>query len=420
MEYDSLQDSILGRQGSDGVSESEIAAAAWRKLLGDLPKDFYESVSYEGRAAIRQALDREIRLMCSDKQKAQGEFEKLSASGGTSGDRLQEAEHAKVAWENVTSFDTYKTYCLTAEAQARQERFHDAEVKKVCEEDMAYLPAVLKKHYWETDLDYLQEAYHKWVESRAYRVFAGHHYRYADIKQEHRDKLLEEWQYEMSKLREQEIDIDRTDDAALSELDDGARTADAGSREPFDSEHAEVQNDRHEGVDSQVINSRTFQESTVREHSDRSYTVEREAASGSGVTSSQAESSQRLTDIQERVANWWNREHGKALFGTEVYVVDYPRSDDWNRWTEDFDQELELEFFIDGAEFKEHNIALLEHGGDLSTGSTEHDINRLLFDDAISFDQINRANGLEGNHDAEQMREDDLQVERSDWNERGR
>lgn len=62
---------------------------------------------------------------------------------------------------NVTGFDTYKTYWLTP---VRQRAFHDAEVKKVCEEDKEFLPVELKKHYWETDLDCLHEAYHKWVE----------------------------------------------------------------------------------------------------------------------------------------------------------------------------------------------------------------------------------------------------------------
>lgn len=323
MHNDEFQDKI-SRQSDDGIlSQSEIAATAWSKLLGDLPSDFYERVSFEGRAAIRTALDREITAMCNDRRRAQAEHEKVVEDRGTSGESLKQIYYAKRAWENVTRFDTYH---------------------------------------------------------------------YEEIRPEYRDRLLEEWQEEIS----------------------------LGPRELDDHERIEVQNNQHEDAVSRAVNIHDFQELLVKEHSDRSYTVEREAASGPVVSSSSAESSQRLADIQDRVANWWNREHGKALFGPEVHVVDYPRSDDWNRWTEDFDQELELEFFINGADFQEHNIGSLEHGVDSSSVSTEHNINRLLFDDAISFDQINRPNGLESHGDVEQIREDDLQFERSDWNERGR
>lgn len=418
MEYDSLQDSILGRQGSDGVSESEIAAAAWSKLLGDLPKDFYESVSYEGRAAIRQALDREIRLMCSDKQRAQAESEKLAASSGTSGDRLQEAEHAKVAWENVTSFDTYKTYWLTPAAQARQERFHDAEVKKVCEEDKAYLPAVLKKHYWESDLDYLQEAYHKWVESRAYRVFDGHHYRYADIKQEHRDKLLEEWQDEMSKLREQEISLDKTEERVDEDVREVRSSIDRGdevlgeARAPIDAGRAV-----DAGFESRGTGQHGFDVPVVMEQAESRYAVDLLLPSG---TMAPEVSNAKFTEIQNSVARWWNRQNGNSPFGAPMQVLDYPREAEVQRLVESCAEDFQFDLeFSGGYASLECDLAGLWQDRADPSNSSEQDINRLLFDDGMSFDAINRATGADG-RDAEGASREEIEFDRSEWGDRGR
>lgn len=412
MEHDSLQDTILRRQGSDGISESEIAAAAWSKLLGDLPKDFYESVSYEGRAAIRQALDREIRLMCSDKPKAQAEFEKFGASGGASRDRLQEAEHAKVAWENVTSFDTYKTYWLTAAAQARQERFHDAEVKKVCEEDKAYLPAVLKKHYWESDLDYLQEAYHKWVESRAYRVFAGHHYRYADIKQEHRDELLEEWQDEMSKLREQEISLDKTEERVDEDVREVRSSLNRG-----DEVLGEARAAGDAGFESHGTGQTGLDVPVVMEQVESCYAVDLQLPSG---TMAPEVSNTKFVEIQNSVARWWNRQNGNSPFGAPMQVLDYPREAEVQRLVESCAEDFQFDLeFSGGYATLESDLAGLwqDRAGD--SNSSEQDINRILFDDGMSFDAINRATGADG-RDNEEPSKEEIEFERSEWSGRGR